>query len=69
MSRKEELPARGWTVTFIDRILDVTPYVKEQLAKDEDPEGLNYLSPHLSKVAKRFAEQENIEITRSPLWN
>lgn len=64
MSRKEELPCKGLTVTFIDRILDVTPYVKEQLAKDEDPEGLNYLSPsYLSKVAKRFAEQENIEIT------
>lgn len=45
MSRKEELPCKGLTVTFIDRILDVTPYVKEQLAKDEDPEGLNYLSP------------------------
>ena len=52
MSRKEELPCKGLTVTFIDRILDVTPYVKEQLAKDEDPEGLNYLSPsYLSKVA------------------
>ena len=64
MSRKEELPCKGLTVTFIDRILDVTPYVKEQLAKDEDPEGLNYLSPsYLSKVAKRFAEQEKIEIT------
>ena len=64
MSRKEELPCKGLTVTFIDKILDVTPYVKKQLAKDEDPEGLNYLSPsYLSKVAKRFAEQENIEIT------
>ena len=55
MSRKEELPCKGLTVTFIDKILDVTPYVKKQLAKDEDPEGLNYLSPsYLSKVAKRF---------------
>lgn len=64
MSRKEELPCKGLTVTFIDKILDVTPYVKKQLAKDEDPEGLNYLSPsYLSKVAKRFAEQEKIEIT------
>lgn len=33
----------------------------EQLQKDEDPEGLNYLSPsYLSKVADRFAEQEKI---------
>ena len=64
MNRREELPCKGLTVTFIDKILDVTPYVKEQLAKDEDPEGLNYLSPsYLSKVAERFAKQENIEMT------
>ena len=45
MNRSQELPCSGLTVTFIDRILDVTDYVREQLAKDEDPEGLNYLSP------------------------
>ena len=64
MTRKEELPCEGLTVTFIDKILDITPYVKEQLAKDKDPEGLNYLSPsYLGKVAERFAKQENIEVT------
>lgn len=64
MNRTEELPCKGLTVTYIDKILDITPYVKEQLAKDEDPEGLNYLSPsYLSKVAERFAKQENIEVT------
>lgn len=64
MTRKEELPCKGLTVTFIDKILDITPYVKEQLAKDEDPEGLNYLSPsYLKKVAERFAKQEHIEVT------
>lgn len=64
MTRKEELPCEGLTVTFIDKILDITPYVKEQLAKDKDPEGLNYLSPsYLDKVAERFAKQENIEVT------
>ncbi len=64
MTREQELPCEGLTITFIDKILDVTPYVKEQLAKDEDPEGLNYLSPsYLSKVADRFAKQENIEVT------
>ena len=58
------MPCKGLTVTFIDRILDVTPYVNEQLKTDEDPDGTNYLSPkYLEKVAKRFAEQENIEIT------
>ena len=58
MTRKEELPCEGLTVTFIDKILDITPYVKEQLAKDKDPEGLNYLSPsYLGKVAERFASR------------
>ena len=61
MSREQELPCEGLSVTFIDRILDVTEYVKEQLAKDDDPEGLNYLSPaYLATVASRFAEKEKI---------
>lgn len=64
MNRSEELPCKGLTVTFIDKILDITSYVKDQLAKDEDPEGTNYLSPtYLKKVADRFAKQENIEVT------
>lgn len=62
MSREQELPCEGLTITFIDRILDVADYVQEQLKKDEDPEGLNYLSPsYLSTVAKRFAKKENIK--------
>ena len=62
MSREQELPCEGLTITFIDRILDVTDYVQEQLKNDEDPEGLNYLSPsYLSTVAKRFAKKENIK--------
>lgn len=62
MSREQELPCEGLTITFIDRILDVTDYVQEQLKKDENPEGLNYLSPsYLSTVAKRFAKKENIK--------
>ena len=61
MTREQELPCKGLSVTFIDRILDVTEYVKEQLAQDEDPEGLNYLSPaYLAAVASRFAEKEKI---------
>lgn len=64
MNRGEELPCKGLTVTFIDRILDVTDYVNEQLKKDEDPNGTNYLSPkYLNGVANRFANAENIEIT------
>lgn len=62
MQRSEELPCQGLTITFIDRILDVTSYVQEQLKKDKDPEGLNYLSPsYLEKVAKRFAKKEKIK--------
>lgn len=64
MNRGEELPCKGLTVTFIDRILDVTSYVKEQLQKDDDPDGTNYLSPkYLATVADRFAKAENIEVT------
>lgn len=64
MNRNEELPCKGLTVTYIDRILDITPYVNEQLKKDEDPNGTNYLSPkYLEKVADRFAKAEKIEMT------
>ena len=66
MSRNEELPCEGLTVTFIDKILDVTPYVLEQLAIDEYPQGVNYLSPsYLEKVATRFTEANNIEKNES----
>lgn len=62
MTREQELPCEGLTITFIDKILDVTTYVKEQLKKDKDPDGLNYLSPsYLSKVAARFAKKERIK--------
>lgn len=64
MNRNEELPCKDLTITFIDHILDITTYVNEQLKIDEDPNGTNYLSPsYLSKVAKRFAEKEQVEIT------
>lgn len=64
MNRSEELPCKGLTVTYIDRILDVTDYVQAQLKLDKDPKGTNYLSPkYLAKVAERFAKDENIELT------
>lgn len=64
MTRQEELSCKGLTVTFIDRILDVTSYVQEQLKRDDDPQGTNYLSPkYLSTVAKRFALAEGIALT------
>lgn len=64
MNRNEELPCEGLSITFIDKILDVTPYVEEQLKKDKDPEGTNYLSPkYLNAVADRFVKENNIEVT------
>ena len=61
MTREQELPCEGLTITFIDRILDVTEFVQDRLKKDKDPEGLNYLSPkYLEGVAKRFAKVNKI---------
>ena len=64
MSREEELPCKGLTVTYIDEILDVTDYVNEQLKIDDDPNGTNYLSTkYLTKVADRFASAQGITLT------
>ena len=52
----------GLTVTFIDKIDDVTDYVKAELAKDKDPNSMNYLSPSFlnklaeKKVGKKFLQ-------------
>ncbi|MGL4993158.1 MAG: S46 family peptidase [Bacteroidales bacterium] len=45
MSNQEEIHTPGLKVTFIDKIEDVTDFVKENLVKDEDPSGMNFLSP------------------------
>ncbi len=53
MSREQELPNPGLTVTFIDKIDDVTDYVKKELEKDTDPNSMNFLSPkYLNALAK-----------------
>lgn len=53
MSMKDELPAQGISVTFIDKIEDVTDYVHAELAKEKDPNSMNYLSPkYLRELAK-----------------
>ncbi len=63
MNRQEELPCKGLTITFIDRILDITSFVEEQLKKDPDPQGTNYLSPkYLAKVCERFLKVEQITL-------
>ena len=43
-SKKEELPNPGLTVTFIDKIEDVTGYVKHELQKDTSDYILKFLS-------------------------
>ena len=59
MSRSEELPCKGLTVTYIDEIMDVTDYVNKQLQIDSDPNGTNYLSPkYLTKIADRFLSEQ-----------
>lgn len=67
MSRSEELPCKGLTVTYIDEIMDVTDYVNEQLQIDSDPNGTNYLSPkYLTMVADRFLSEQGITLTPGP---
>jgi hypothetical protein len=59
LSKKEELPCPGLTVTFIDKIADVTEHVMEELAKDTDPQSMNYLSPtYLNGLARKLAGEQ-----------
>lgn len=52
-TREQELPNPGLTVTFIDKIEDVTDYVKKELEKDADSQSMNFLSPkYLNGLAK-----------------
>jgi len=58
-TREQELPCPGLTVTFIEKIEDVTDYVLAELAKETDPESMNYLSPtYLNGLAKTRAGEE-----------
>ncbi|SCM59526.1 S46 family peptidase [Petrimonas mucosa] len=53
-SQAEELPNPGLTVTFIDKVVDVTDYVKRCLDRDRslDKDGVLYLSPaYLKRIA------------------
>lgn len=61
-SRDQELPNPGLTVTFIDKIEDVTGYVKKELEKDTDPASMKFLSPKFlnglakAKVGEKFLQ-------------
>jgi hypothetical protein len=55
-NREQELPNPGLKVTFIDKIEDVTEYVKAALATDNDSNSMNFLSPgYLTNLAKEKA--------------
>ncbi len=59
-TRAQELPNPGLRVTFIDKIEDVTDYVKQSLQRDKelDKDGVLFLSPsYLNKIARDKAAE------------
>lgn len=61
MTKVEELPNPGLTVTFIDRMEDVTDFVKQCLERDkeQDTDGVFFLSPsYLTRIAREIAGEE-----------
>jgi Peptidase S46. len=61
MTKAEELPNQGLMVTFIDKMEDVTDYVKQCLKRDkeQDTDGLFFLSPsYLNRIAREKAGEE-----------
>lgn len=70
-SLEEELPAKGVTITFIDKIEDVTDYVKSKL-KGKPAGNMDYLSPSfLSGLAKARVGQlpPGIEVEIKAFYN
>lgn len=64
MKDEEELPCEGLTVTFIDKILDVTAYVQAELNKNQKEKDQNFLSTKfLNKVADQFVVDNKIDVT------
>lgn len=58
-TREQELPNPGLSVTFIDKIEDVTAYVLSRLKQDPDSTGVNFLSPrYLNGLAKEKAGEQ-----------
>ena len=77
MSKAEELPNPGLTVTFIDKIYDVTDYVKQCLKRDKakDTEGVFFLSPaYLNSIGNEkmgaafLKENPGMEIEVKPFF-
>lgn len=64
MSKAEELPNPGLTVTFIEKIEDVTDFVLKSLEEDkaEDVDGVFFLSPkYLNNLARDMVGVEYLE--------
>ena len=61
-TREQELPCPGLSVTFIDKIEDVTAYVLSRLETDDDSTGMNFLSSaYLNALAKEKAGKHFLE--------
>lgn len=78
LSKAQELPNPGLTVTFIDKIDDVTEYVKTCLKRDaaNDKEGVFFLSPkYLNGIAKQKVGEDFLknnagtEVEIKPFFN
>ena len=78
MTRAEELPNPGLTVTFIDSMEEVTDWVKQCLERDkeEDTQGLFFLSPsYLNRLARErvgedfFRTNIGAEVEIKPFFN
>ena len=77
MSKSEELPNPGLTVTFVEKIEDVTDFVKASLERDKesDVDGVFFLSPsYLNKLAVELVGEEflannkGVEVEISPFF-
>lgn len=62
-TRADELPCPGLTISYIDQIIDVTEFTNKAIAKSDDPDGTNYLSPKfLETVAEKYAKKHKIKV-------
>ena len=77
MSQEEELPNPGLTVTFIEKMEDVTDFVKKHLEEDreKDVDGIFFLSPtYLNNLARDLvgvdylAENKGVDVEIKPFF-
>ena len=78
MSKAEELPNPGLTVTFIEKMEDVTEFVFKRLEEDKekDVDGVFFLSPnYLNSLARELvgveylAENKGVDVEIKPFHN